>query len=129
MSFFKRQPEYVDRQSNAAKAKSALLREVSRQTGDRRSFASGDPPCWKSASPARRVRPGRAAAEEAHKAEAERLAKLKAEEEGRARQLAAEQKARRDERYASRKKRKKGLRYARPTGAPTNGSDSDSDED
>ena len=55
----------------------------------------------------------------------ERLSKLKAEEEERARQLAAEQKARRDERYASRKKRKKGLRYARPTGAPTNGSDED----
>ncbi len=34
MSFFKRQPEYLDRQSNAAKAKSALL-EKFRDSGFR----------------------------------------------------------------------------------------------
>ena len=127
MSFFKRQPEYLDRQANAAKAKSALLDKF-------RAKQETDEDCAKRQSVMLEIRIAReqreaerkAAAEAARKAEEERLAKLKAEEEERARQLAAEQKARRDARYASRKKRKKGLRYARPTGAPAS---ADDDED
>jgi hypothetical protein len=126
MSFFKRQPEYLDRQANAAKAKTALLDKFRANQESDEDFA-------KRQSVMLEIRVAReqreaertAAAEAARQAEEERLAKLKAEEEERARQLAAEQKARRDARYASRKKRKKGLRYARPTGAPTNGSDED----
>jgi hypothetical protein len=127
MSFFKRQPEYMDRQSNAAKAKSALLEKFRANQESDEDFAKRQSALLEIRI-ARESREAerKAAAEAARLAELERLAKLKAEEEERARQLAAEQKARRDERYASRKKRKKGLRYARPTGAPTNGSD---DED
>jgi hypothetical protein len=118
MSFFKRQPEYLDRQSDAAKAKTALLEKFRANQESDADFAKRQAKLIE----IREAREGReaerkAAAEVAAKAEAERMAVLKAEEEERARQLAAEQKARRDERYASRKKRKKGLRYARPTGA------------
>jgi monoamine oxidase len=129
MSFFKRQPEYVDRQSNAAKAKSALLEKFRAKQESEEDFAKRQTALLEIRI-AREAREAerKAAAEAARQAELERLAKLKAEEEERARQLAAEQKARRDERYASRKKRKKGLRYARPTGAPTNGSDSDEED-
>ena len=117
MSFFKRQPEYQDRQANAAKARSALLEKFkSNQESDedfaRRQAALIEIRVAREAREAER----QVAAEEARQAELERLARLKAVEEERARQLAAEQKARRDERYASRKKRKKGLRYPRPTG-------------
>ena len=130
MSFFKRQPEYLDRQANAAKAKSALLDKF-------RANQESDDDFAKRQSVMLEVRIAReqrdaerkAAADVARQAEEERLAKLKAEEEEKARQLAVEQKARRDERYASRKKRKKGLRYARPTGAPTTAGDDDDEED
>jgi hypothetical protein len=130
MSFFKRQPEYLDRQANAAKAKSALLDKF-------RANQESDDDFAKRQSVMLEVRIAReqrdaerkAAADAARQAEEERLAKLKAEEEEKARQLAVEQKARRDERYASRKKRKKGLRYARPTGAPTTAGDDDDEED
>jgi hypothetical protein len=118
MSFFKRQPDYLDRQTSAAKAKSALLEKF-------RANQESDADFAKRQSALIEIRDARekreserkAAAEAARQAELERLAKLKAEEEERARALAAEQKARRDARSASRKKRKKGLRYPRPTGA------------
>jgi hypothetical protein len=127
MSFFKRQPEYVDRQSNAAKAKSALLEKFRANQETDEDFAKRQSVMLEiRVAREQREAERKAAAEAARQAELERLAKLKAEEDERARQLAAEQKARRDERYASRKKRKKGLRYARPTGAPTTASD---DED
>jgi hypothetical protein len=129
MSFFKRQPEYLDRQSNAAKAKSALLEKFRANQESDEDFAKRQSAMLEIRI-ARESREAerKAAADAARQAELERLAKLKAEEDEHARQLAAEQKARRDERYASRKKRKKGLRYARPTGAPTTASDDD-DED
>src|SRR5215831_11851175 len=129
MSFFKRQPEYLDRQANAAKARSAQLEKFRANQETDEDFAKRQSVLLE-IRVAREAREAerKAAAETAHQAELERLAKLKAEEEERARALAAEQKARRDERYASRKKRKKGLRYARPTGAPTT-ADSDDDED
>jgi len=129
MSFFKRQPEYLDRQANAAKAKSALLEKfrANQETDD--DFAKRQSVMLETRiAREQREAERKATAEAARQAELERLAKLKAEEEERARQLAAEQKARRDARYASRKKRKKGLRYARPTGAPTTAGDDD-DED
>src|SRR5262249_46667588 len=118
MSFFKRQPEYLDRQSNATKARSALLEKFRANQESDEDFAArqaklSGPRAAREAGEAGR----KAAAGGARRAEEARLARLKAEEEERARQLAAEQKAKRDERYASRKKRKKGLRYARPTGA------------
>jgi len=129
MSFFKRQPEYLDRQSNAAKAKSALLEKFRANQESDEDFAKRQSVMLEiRVAREQREAERKAAAEEAHKAELERLAKQKAEEEERARELAAEQKARRDARYASRKKRKKGLRYARPTGAPT-AAESDDDED
>src|SRR5215467_8172928 len=112
MSFFKRQPEYVDRQANAAKAKSALLEKFRAKQETDEDFA-------KRQAVMLEIRVAREQREAERNAELERHAQLKAEEEERARQLAADQKARRDARYASRKKRKKGLRYARPTGAPT----------
>jgi hypothetical protein len=128
MSFFKRQPEYLDRQSNAAKAKSSLLEKFRANQESDEDFAKRQSVLLEMrVAREQREAERKAAAEAAHQAELERLAKLKAEEEERARQLAAEQKARRDERYASRKKRKKGLRYARPTGAATNGADEDED--
>ncbi len=127
MSFFKRQPEYVDRQANAAKAKSALLEKFRANQETDEDFAKRQSVMLElRIAREQREAERKAAAEAARQVELERLAKLKAEEEERARQLAAEQKARRDARYASRKKRKKGLRYARPTGAPTTGAD---DED
>jgi Family of unknown function (DUF6481) len=115
MSFFKRQPEYLDRQANAAKARTSLLdkfraNQESEEDFARRQAALLEIRLAREAREAER----KAAAEAARQAELARLAALKAEEEERARQLAAEQKARRDERYASRKKRKKGLRYPRP---------------
>ena len=128
MSFFKRQPEYLDRQANAAKAKSALLEKfrANQETDD--DFAKRQSVMLETRiAREQREAERKATAEAARQAELERLAKLKAEEEERARQLAAEQKARRDARYASRKKRKKGLRYARPTGAPTTAGDDDED--
>src|SRR5262245_55575568 len=120
MSFFKRQPEYLDRQANAAKAKSALLEKFRANQETDEDFAKRQATMLEIRI-AREEREGerKVAAEAARQAEEERLARLKTEEDERARQLAAEQKARRDERYASRKKRKKGLRYARPTGAPS----------
>jgi hypothetical protein len=119
----------VDRQSNAAKAKSALLEKFRANQESDEDFAKRQSAMLEIRI-ARESREAerKAAADAARQAELERLAKLKAEEDEHARQLAAEQKARRDERYASRKKRKKGLRYARPTGAPTTASDDD-DED
>src|ERR1700759_2180928 len=117
MSFFKRQPEYLDRQSNAAKAKSTLLEKFRANQETEDDFAKRQAVLLEiRLAPEGREANRKAEAEAARKAEDERLAKLKAEEEARAAALAAEQKARRDERYASRKKRKKGLRYARPTG-------------
>ena len=127
MSFFKRQPEYLDRQANAAKAKSALLEKYRAKQESEEDFAKRQSVLLEiRIAREQREAERKAAAEVAHQTELERLAKLKAEEEERTRQLAAEQKARRDERYASRKKRKKGLRYARPTGGPTT---DDSDDD
>jgi hypothetical protein len=129
MSFFKRQPEYLDRQSNAAKAKSALLEKFRANQESDEDFAKRQSVMLEiRVAREQREAERKATAEAARQAELERLAKLKAEEEERARQLAAEQKARRDARYASRKKRKKGLRYARPTGAPTTGDSDDSDD-
>ena len=117
MSFFKRQPEYLDRQTNASKARSALLERFRAKQESEEDFAKRQAALLEIRL-AREAREAerKAAAEVAHQAELKRLAKLKAEEEERAEALAAEQKAKRDERYASRKKRKKGLRYARPTG-------------
>ena len=120
MSFFKRQPEYLDRQSNASKAKTALLEKFRSNQESDEDFAARQAKLIE-IRVAREARDGerKAAAEAARKVEDERIAREKAEADEAARQLAAEQKARRDERYASRKKRKKGLRYARPTGAPS----------
>jgi monoamine oxidase len=127
MSFFKRQPEYLDRQSNAAKAKSALLDKFRAKQESEDDFAKRQAVLLEiRLAREEREATRKAEAEAAQQAELERLAKLKAEEEERAAALAAEQKARRDERYASRKKRKKGLRYARPTGAPSGASASES---
>jgi Family of unknown function (DUF6481) len=128
MSFFKRQPEYLDRQANAAKARTSLVEKFRAKQESEEDFAKRQAVLLEIRL-AREAREAerKAAAEVARQAELERLAKLKAEEEERARELAAEQKARRDERYASRKKRKKGLRYARPTGAPTTAGDDDED--
>jgi hypothetical protein len=120
MSFFKRQPDYLDRQTSAAKAKSALLEKFRANQETDEEFAKRQAALVEiRAAREKREAERKAAAEAARQAELERRAKLKAEEEERARALAAEQKARRDERYASRKKRKKGLRYPRPTGATT----------
>jgi hypothetical protein len=128
MTFFKRQPEYLDRQANAAKAKSSLLEKFRANQESDEDFAKRQSVMLEiRVAREQREAERKATAEAARKAEEERLAKLKAEEEDRARQLAAEQKARRDARYASRKKRKKGLRYARPTGAPTTSADDDED--
>jgi hypothetical protein len=128
MSFFKRQPEYLDRQSNAAKARSAQLEKFRANQETDEDFAKRQSVLLE-IRVAREAREAerKAAADAARQVELERLAKLKAEEEERARELAAEQKARRDARYASRKKRKKGLRYARPTGAPATAGDDDED--
>jgi Family of unknown function (DUF6481) len=117
MSFFKRQPEYLDRQTTAAKSRTALLEKFRAKQESEEDFAKRQAALLEIRI-AREAREAerKAAADAARQAEQERLAKLKAEEEERARELAAEQKAKRDERYASRKKRKKGLRYARPTG-------------
>jgi len=124
MSFFKRQPEYLDRQSNAAKAKSALLEKFRANQETDEDFAKRQSVMLEiRVAREQREAERKSAAEAARQAELERLAKLKAEEEERARERAAEQKARRDERYASRKKRKKGLRYARPTGASATAED------
>lgn len=126
MSFFKRQPEYLDRQSNAAKAKSALLDKFRANQETDEDFAKRQAELLEiRVAREEREAKRKAEAEATRAAELERLAKLKAEEEARAAELAAEQKARRDERYASRKKRKKGLRYARPTGAPSSASASE----
>jgi hypothetical protein len=128
MSFFKRQPEYLDRQANAAKARSSLLEKFRSKQESEEEFAKRQAVMLETRiAREQREAERKAAAEAAHQAELERLAKLKAEEDERARELAAEQKARRDERYASRKKRKKGLRYARPTGASTTTADDDED--
>jgi monoamine oxidase len=128
MSFFKRQPEYLDRQANAAKARTSLLEKFRSKQESEEEFAKRQAVMLETRiAREQREAERKAAADAARQAEVEQLAKLKAEEEERARQLAAEQKARRDERYASRKKRKKGLRYARPTGAPTSADDDDED--
>ena len=128
MSFFKRQPEYLDRQANAAKARTSLLEKFRAKQESEEDFAKRQAVMLETRiAREQREAERKAAADAARQAELERLAKLKAEEEERARHLAAEQKARRDERYASRKKRKKGLRYARPTGASTTAEDDDED--
>jgi len=115
MSFFKRQPEYLDRQSNAAKAKSELLERFRSKQESEEDFAKRQAALLEiRLAREEREAKRKAELEAARAVELERLAKLKAEEEAQAASLAAEQKARRDERYASRKKRKKGLRYARP---------------
>ncbi len=118
MSFFKRQPEYLDRQANAAKARTAQLERFRANQESDEDFAKRQAALieMRVAREAREAE-RKVTAEAARQAELERLARLKAEEEERARELAAEQKARRDARYASRKKRKKGLRYPRPSGA------------
>jgi hypothetical protein len=129
MSFFKRQPEYQDRQANAAKARTSLLEKFRAKQESEEEFAKRQAVMLETrVAREQREAERKAAAEVSRQVELERLTKLKAEDEERGRQLAAEQKARRDERYASRKKRKKGLRYARPTGAPTTTADED-DED
>ena len=118
MSFFKRQPDYQDRQASAAKAKTALLEKFRANQESEEDFAKRQSALIEiRVAREQREAERKAAADAERQAELERLAKLKAEEEERARALAAEQKARRDARYASRKKRKKGLRYPRPTGA------------
>jgi hypothetical protein len=128
MSFFKRQPEYLDRQANAAKARTSLLEKFRSKQESEEEFAKRQAVLLETRiAREQREAERKAASDAARQAELERLAKLKAEEEERAHQLAAEQKARRDERYASRKKRKKGLRYARPTGAATTAEDDDED--
>jgi Family of unknown function (DUF6481) len=128
MSFFKRQPEYLDRQANAAKARSSLLEKFRSKQESEEEFAKRQAVMLETRiAREQREAERKAAADAARQAELEQQAKLKAEEEERARQLAAEQKARRDERYASRKKRKKGLRYARPTGASTTPDDDEED--
>jgi hypothetical protein len=120
MTFFKRQPDYLDRQTSAAKAKSALLEKFRANQETDEEFAKRQAALVEiRAAREKREAERKAAAEAARQAELERRVKLKAEENERARALAAEQKARRDARYASRKKRKKGLRYPRPTGATT----------
>src|SRR5262245_45087876 len=104
MSFFKRQPEYLDRQSNAAKAKTALLEKFrSNQESDEDFAARQNKLIEIRVAREAREAERKAIAEAARKAEEERIAREKAEAEEAARQLAAEQKARRDERYASRK--------------------------
>jgi hypothetical protein len=117
MSFFKKQPEYLDRQANASKAREALLEKFRSKTESDEDFAKRQAALME-IRVAREAREAerKAAAAAAHEAEMLRQAALKAEEEERARALEAEQKAARDARYASRKKRKKGLRYARPGG-------------
>jgi Family of unknown function (DUF6481) len=124
MSFFKRQPEYLDRQASAAKARSSLLEKFRANQESDEDFAKRQAAMMETRV-AREARESerKAAADVARQAELERLTRLKAEEAERARQLAADQKARRDERYASRKKRKKGLRYARPTGGRADAED------
>jgi len=118
MSFFKRQPDYQDRAASAAKAKTALLEKFRANQESEEDFAKRQAGLIEiRAAREKREAERKAAADAARQIELERLAREKAEEEERARALAAEQKARRDARYASRKKRKKGLRYARPTGA------------
>jgi hypothetical protein len=118
MSIFKRQPEYLDRQANAAKARTNLLEKFRSKQETDEDFAKRQAQLMEIRA-AREAREAerKVAAEAAREAEAIRLAALKAEEEARARELAAEQKAKRDARYQSRKKRQKGLRYPRPTGA------------
>jgi hypothetical protein len=115
MSITKRQPDYLDRQESAAKARTALLEKFRAKQESEEDFAKRQAALLEIRL-AREAREAerKAAAEAARQAELARLAALKAEEEERARALAAEQKARRDARYASRKKHKKGLRYARP---------------
>jgi hypothetical protein len=117
MSFFKKQPEYLDRQANASKAREALLEKFRSKTESDEDFAKRQAALME-IRVAREAREAerKAAAAAAHEADMLRQAALKAEEEERARALEAEQKAARDARYASRKKRKKGLRYARPGG-------------
>ena len=117
MSFFKKQPEYLDRQANASKAREALLEKFRSKTESEEDFAKRQAALME-IRVAREAREAerKAAAAAAHEAELLRQAAMKAEEQERARVLEAEQKAARDARYASRKKRKKGLRYARPGG-------------
>src|SRR3974390_1026795 len=118
MSIFKRQPDYLDRQASAAKAKSALLEKFRANQESDEDFTKRQAALIEMrVAREKRDAERKAAADAARQTEFERLAKVKAEEEERTRALAAEQKARRDARYASRKKRKKGLRYPRPTGA------------
>jgi hypothetical protein len=115
MSFFKRQPEYQDRQTNADKARTALLEKFRAKQESEEDFAKRQAALME-IRVAREAREAerKAAAEAARLEEEARQAALKAEEEERAHTLAAEQKAKRDARYESRKKRKKGLRYPRP---------------
>jgi hypothetical protein len=117
MSFFKKQPEYLDRQANASKAREALLEKFRSKTETDDDFAKRQAALME-IRVAREAREAerKAAAAAAREAELLQQAAMKAEEEERARTLEAEQKAARDARYASRKKRKKGLRYARPGG-------------
>jgi hypothetical protein len=117
MSFFKKQPEYLDRQANASKARDALLEKFRSKTETDEDFAKRQAALME-IRVAREAREAerKAAAAAAREAELLQQAAMKAEEEERARVLEAEQKAARDARYASRKKRKKGLRYARPGG-------------
>ena len=117
MSFFKKQPEYLDRQANASKARGALLEKFRSKTESEEDFAKRQAALMeiRVAREARETE-RKAAAAAAREAELAQQAVLKAEQEEQARALEAEQKAARDARYASWKKRKKGLRYARPTG-------------
>jgi hypothetical protein len=118
MSLFKKQPEFLERQTNATKAKSALLERFRANQESDEDFAKRQAALMElRIAREARQKEREEAARLKREAELAERARLKAEEEARAAALAAEQKAKRDARYASRKKRKKGLRYARPAGA------------
>src|SRR5262249_60598427 len=111
MSFFKRQPKYLDRQANAAKAKSALLEKFRAKQETDEDFAKRQAVMLEiRVAREQREAERKTAAEAARQAELERLAQLKAEEEERARPPPAEQKARGDARRATRQQRQHGLR-------------------
>src|SRR5712664_2668283 len=93
MSFFKKQPEYLDRQANASKAREALLEKFRSKTESEEDFAKRQAALME-IRVAREAREAerKAAAAAAHEAELLQQAAMKAEEEERARVLEAEQK-------------------------------------
>jgi len=115
MSGFK-EPGFTDRQKAAQEAKKSLLNkfrsqpgpddpEVAKRRAEREAIAASRAKARieREAAEAERKR----LAEEAAAAEAARLAREREEEEGRLAELEAEQKAKRDARYAARKNRGK----------------------